>query len=412
MARKTTRTNTSDRGAGRSPAAAARRTRARARARRRARSRAGGLGFRRGARTARPPADTRRPWRSRAAALPGEPGRSRGTARGIEPQPSARPLQEDALRTGLELAADAEDVTGLVPQVEVLGQAPRHRVVGRAVPQNSPSVRRARSVESAATTRPPPRHRGRRGRCGRSEPSRLPIRTRRSSRSPPRGRPWARTPGAAAPSPIVKPRLFVQKSTRRRWRGGSSPRGTQIASTTSPAHWRGAAGTWKGRTRPPVWRRDQRGRARPATRSAAPQIRKASPTASGRSRASRKPVHEVVDVHGVVERPAAAHHRVAPARDRAKELEQARLAGAVDGARPHHGDGKPALAVEAQGERPPPPPSWPGRCRRERWALSRRREGARRARAHPRSKCGRTAARRRAPPLRAGARCLPTLISR
>ena len=62
------------------------------------------------------------------------------------------------------------------------------------------------------------------------------------------------------------------------------------------------------------------------------------------------PVEQVVDVDEMVVRPARAHDRVAAARDGAEELQEARLARAVDGARTHHDHGQPALAVEAQGQ--------------------------------------------------------------
>ncbi len=58
----------------------------------------------------------------------------REARRPVPRQPPARPLQEDPLGPGGELAADAEEVAGLVAEVAVLGQAPGHRVVGRPVP--------------------------------------------------------------------------------------------------------------------------------------------------------------------------------------------------------------------------------------------------------------------------------------
>ena len=68
--------------------------------------------------------------------------------------------------------------------------------------------------------------------------------------------------------------------------------GTQTASH-SVARPAAAArrGCGTGSTRPPVCRAIERGQLAPATRSAGPPMMNASPTASGRSRASRKPVH-------------------------------------------------------------------------------------------------------------------------
>ena len=120
----------------------------------------------------------------------------------------------------------------------------------------------------------------------------------------------------------------------------------------------------------------------------------ASPTASGRVERQQVPVQQVVDVDRVVERRARAHDRVAAARDRAEELQQARLARAVDRARAG-----------------PRPPAARGGARsasasvsasafvclvdvaRARAAPSRRRAGCRRRRARRPSRCGRTAAR-------------------
>src|SRR5262249_2873434 len=64
----------------------------------------------------------------------------------IEELAAAAPLQEDALGPGRILAAHAVEISLLVPQVEVVGEARGHRVVRRAVAPEPP-VGSGRQVE-------------------------------------------------------------------------------------------------------------------------------------------------------------------------------------------------------------------------------------------------------------------------
>src|SRR5215831_17070673 len=112
-------------------------------------------------------------------------------------------------------------------------------------------------------------------------------------------------------------RFFVQKSTRRRCRGGSISIGTQRASQKSPANWMGAAGMRMGNTRPPVCRA---------------MVRASSACETERGPAQRPlvAVEEVLDEDEVVVRAARPHDRVTPPRDGAEQLQQARLPRPVD----------------------------------------------------------------------------------
>ena len=65
---------------------------------------------------------------------------------------------------------------------------------------------------------------------------------------------------------------------------------------------------------------------------------KVSPAASLRSRASRKPDDQIVDVDKVIVRLPASHHRIPAPRDPLEHLEQPRLAGSVDRAGSNDGD--------------------------------------------------------------------------
>ena len=240
----------------------------------------------------------------------------REARRRVDGQAAARPLEEDApgARPG-------------TPRGRARGRARRSAGRGRgpgSTPSRSRSPRRPRTRPRDARGRSRPsvgRHEGDASASGeddptcRSQPPRLPV-GRRGARDPlvevdlrvvaeeaarllDRERPALR-PEVDAP-PVE--RGLDARAARR------SPRPRR-----PPTGW-AAAGIRKGSTRPPVCF---------ATRAASsvcdtydgPQTRNASPTASSRSRASRKPGHEVVDVDGVVEGPAGPDDRVAPAGDR------------------------------------------------------------------------------------------------
>src|SRR3989442_446260 len=75
------------------------------------------------------------------------------------------------------------------------------------------------------------------------------------------------------------------------------------------------------------------------------------PTRLGPLKGEQVAFDQIVDVDGMEVRASRADDRVAAARDRAEQLEQPRLARAVDGPRPDHADGQPPAAVEVEGER-------------------------------------------------------------
>ena len=86
--------------------------------------------------------------------LRGHAAEPRKPAVPIEAEAAMGALQEQPLRTGRELAAGAQDVPGLVAQVEILGQAPRHQVVRGAVAPEL-TLRQARQIR-----RESPAHQG------------------------------------------------------------------------------------------------------------------------------------------------------------------------------------------------------------------------------------------------------------
>ena len=128
-------------------------------------------------------------------------------------------------------------------------------------------------------------------------------------------------------------RLFVKKSTRRRYSGGSMPNGTHSASHAAPASQTGHTGRWSD------------GGLTPAEAAIAPDefverrhlaARQDVGAARRRRRfaAQPEPLDEVVDVREVVEDLAGPERHEPPPRDAPEQLEQPAVAGAVDPARP------------------------------------------------------------------------------
>jgi hypothetical protein len=144
-------------------------------------------------------------------------------------------------------------------------------------------------------------------------------------------------------------RLFVQNSTRRRCSGGSRPSGMQASSHSAPAQRSGSGGNPERQHAAAGVPGDDRRQLRLRHVARAGQD-EGLPHRLRPLQGQQEPGHEVVDEDGMVEGAARAHDRVAAARDGAEELEEPRLARAVDGAGPHHGHRQAAAAMEVEGE--------------------------------------------------------------
>ena len=231
------------------------------------------------------------------AAQPGEAGRR------VERDPAARPLQEDTLGAARVLRAAC--ARGPAARSAGRGRAPGSRPsrsTSRRRPRTRPATRAGRSSgepRRASAVRGRPRRERDAAPFAHSHP-RLPIPRRGAGDALVEVHPRRVAEQRGGPSRCVKARLFVQKSTRRRWSGGSIPSGTHSASTRSPAHWIGRAGMRKGSTRPPVCLAIERRQLR-LRDVARPADQEGLPDGLGPLQGQQEARHEVVDVDGVVE---------------------------------------------------------------------------------------------------------------
>ena len=165
-----------------------------------------------------------------------------------------------------------------------------------------------------------------------------------------RGPPAGANPSSARAREMSNARLFVKKSTRRRYSGGSMPSGAHTASHAAPASHTGQTGRcsdggWHaGGRRDPAHELVERRHLAPGQDVGPPRRRR-------HLAAEPEPLDQVVDVGQMVEDLARPERDEPAPRDAPEQLQQPAVAGAVDAARPgdHQFDPGPRrrLAAEA-----------------------------------------------------------------